>query len=127
MKSVLFSKISTQNGLTEQVFSLVNSILSAKQYNKKGIILDSFLNENIPIPSCEVFDLEHLNNFLKQKGEDILIVDKTCINYKINAILYNQDNKVVDVTESYTKVLSPPQNVSQVFINYTLNYILIIL
>ena len=87
MKSVLFSKISTENGLIEQVLSLVNSIWSAKQYNKKVIILDSFKNDNIAIPCCEVIDLEHLNNFLKQKGEDILIVDKTCINYKINAIL----------------------------------------
>ena len=121
MKSIFFSKISTpeNNGLAEQTFSLINSILIAKQQNKKVIILDSFKSDNIPIPSCEVFDLEKLNNFLKE--HDILIVDKSCIDYKINAVFYNQDNKVVDITDKVKKVISPPQNVSEIFINYTIN------
>lgn len=122
MKSILFSKITlVENGLTEQVFSLINSILLAKQQNKKVIILDSFKSENILIPCCEVFDLDILNNFLKEY--DILIVDKSNINYKINALFYNQDNKVVDVTDKVTnvKIISPPDNVTEVFINYTIN------
>jgi hypothetical protein len=121
MKSILFSKITTnENGLTEQVLSLVNSILSAKQQNKKVLILESFKNEHISIPCSEVFDLDSLNNFLKPY--DILVLDKSCIDYKINAILYNQDNKVVDMTDKITKLICPPQNVSQVFINYTINH-----
>ena len=122
MKSVLFSKITTleNNGLCEQVFSLINSILLAKEENKKVIILHSFKNENIPLPCSEVFDIDKLNNFLKQY--DIIVVDKSCIDYKINAVLYNQDNKVVDLTDKVTKIISPPQNVSQVFINYTINH-----
>ena len=121
MKSVLFSKITTleNNGLTEQVLSLINSILNAKEHNKKVVILHSFKNENIHIPCSEVFELEVLNNFLKPY--DILVIDKSCIDYKINAVLYNQNNKVVDLTDKVTKIISPPENVSQVFINYTIN------
>jgi len=121
MKSVLFSKITTleNNHLTEQVLSLINSILNAKEQNKKVVILHSFKNENIPLPCSEVFDLDGLNNFLKQY--DILVIDKSSIDYKINAVLYNQSNKVVDITDKVSKIISPPQNVSQVFINYTLN------
>jgi hypothetical protein len=121
MKSILFSKITTHenNDLTEQVFSLINSILLAKDQNKKVIILDSFKNENIPIPTSEVFELDILNNFLKEY--DILVIDKTSIDYKINAVLYNQNNKVVDITDNVPNIIYPPQNVSQVFINYTIN------
>ena len=121
MKNILFSKITTNknDGLTEQVFSLINSIFIAKEQKKKVIILDSFKNENIPIPCFEVFELDALNNFLKE--HDIFIIDKTCIDYKINALLYNQDNKVVDMTDNISKVINPPKNVTQVFINYTIN------
>ena len=80
MKSILFSKIATENNeLSDQVLSLVNSILLCKKLNKNFIILDLFRSENIHVPSSEVFDLDILNNFLKE--HDILIVDKTKIDY----------------------------------------------
>ena len=123
MKSILFTSISRKNELYEQVFSLINSILMAKKSNKKVIVVDSFNSENIPIPFCEVFDLSGLNNLLKQHDIDIIVVDKTFIDYKINAVLYNQNNKIVDMTEK-TKPngqIYPEENVSQVFINYTIN------
>lgn len=124
MKSILFTSISRKNNeLYEQVFSLINSVLMAKKTNKKVIVVDSFNSENIPIPFCEVFDLSGLNNLLKQLDIDIIVVDKTFIDYKINAVLYNQNNKIVDMTDK-TKPngqIIPPENVSQVFINYTIN------
>jgi hypothetical protein len=41
MKSILFSKISNKNGLTEQVFSLINSIIVAKELNRKIVVMES--------------------------------------------------------------------------------------
>jgi len=119
MKNILFSKIMEGQTLTNQVFSFIHSILLAKNSNKKIILLDYFLNEKIKIPCKEVFNLDKLNSYLKKF--DVVVLDKTDIDYKINAVLFNENNKIVDKTEGFDKCIDPPRNVKEIFINYSIN------
>ena len=120
MKNILFSKISDgYPTLTKQIFSLIHSILWAKNTNKKIILLDYFISENIKIPCNEVFDIDKLNKDLAQF--EVVVLDKTTIEYKINALLFNDNNKIVDKSDKIDKIIDPPSTVKEIFINYSIN------
>jgi len=143
-----YSKIGVAKfGLTNQIFSFINSIIIAYKNNEKVVIVDNFLDDFSKqnyTPISKIFNINKINIFLK-KTYDIIIIDKYDVNLKINSIKYGTVDNNVDLTDyiiqNYYKnnVLcikkdinfnsikgDPCLNIKKnVFLNYTINDYLI--
>ena len=99
-----YSKIGV-GGLTNQIFSLITSILIAIYKKEQVIVVDSFLNDFSKTQyTCisNIFDVNKMNIFLKKYN--ILLVDKHNVSFKLHEILYGK-NSYVDLTYLYTSSL----------------------
>jgi len=86
-----YSKISNPgSGFTNQIFSLITSILIAYRKGEKIIVVDDFLNDihkTTYTPISNIFDISAINIFLK-KNYDMIIVDKNTINFNLVSVQY---------------------------------------
>jgi hypothetical protein len=90
-------------GLTNQIFSLICTIINAHKNNYKVIVVDSFLNDiskDTYTPISEIFNIDEINLFLK-KNYYIIIIDKYNIHFDILSIVYGADEYTVDLTNHY--------------------------
>lgn len=97
-----YAKIGLNNsGFTNQIFSLVSSILSAHYKNEKVVVVDNFLNDfskNAYTPISKIFNLDKINVFLKKKY-NIIIVDRYDISFELLKVKYGTLEKNIDITE----------------------------
>ena len=130
-------------GLTNQIFSLITSIILANKNKEKVVIVDKFLNDyskNNYTPISQIFDLPKMNIFLKETY-GLIMIDKHDANFKIDSVKYGTVEKNIDLTdlilEKFYKnnVLHIKKNTNlndikgdpcfgikkQIFLNYTIN------
>jgi hypothetical protein len=134
MQGIYFATISnSKSGFTNQIFSLVNSILVAIKRGNKIIVLDSFqrdFNSSSKIDACKIFDLDKTNYYLKKY--DIALYCKSNFNYKLNAIFYGVGDNILDLTDNSHSIITPRSYNTikgdpcvgvpkELFINYTIN------
>lgn len=86
-----YSKISNPgSGFTNQIFSLITSIIIAYYKGEKIIVVDDFLNDidkTMYTPISNIFDIPAFNMFLK-KNYDMNIVDKNDITFNLLSVQY---------------------------------------
>ena len=101
-----YSKIYTAgSGLTNQIFSLIKSIIIAYKNNNKVIIVDNFLNDfskNKYTPISQILNIDKMNIFLKKKY-DIIIIDKNNISFELYSIKYGINEAIIDLTDYVKK------------------------
>ena len=98
--SKLFTAGVNNCGFTNQIFSLITSIIIAYKNNKKVVIIDTFLNDfskKTHTPISQIFDINKINDFLK-KTYNIIIIDKYDVEIKINSVKYGTLEKYIDLT-----------------------------
>jgi len=105
MYNIYYSKIGNPgSGLTNQLFSLITSIILAYATGKKIVIVDDFYSDysesNSGVPISKIFDLDQINNYLN-KNYDIIILDRHNIDFRINNVLYGYADSVFDITETF--------------------------
>jgi len=92
------------SGLTNQIFSLIKSIIIAHKQNYKVIVVDHFLNDyekNNYTPISQIFNIDKINIFLKN-NYDIIIIDKYDIrNIELSYVKYGTDQINIDLTHSF--------------------------
>ena len=98
-----YSKIgANQSGFTNQIFSLISSIMIAYKEKKKVIIVDNFLNDinkKTYTPISDIFNITDINIFLKH-NYDIIIIDKNNIQFEIISFEYgSNDSHYIDLTD----------------------------
>ena len=88
-------------GFTNQIFSLIASIINAYEKGEKVVIIDNFLNDinkTTYTPITDIFNITNINIFLKQ-NYDIIIIDKYNIQFEIISINYgSNDTNYLDLT-----------------------------
>ena len=88
------------SGFTNQLFSLITSIIISYNNNNKVVVVDYFSNDYSKITYTsisEIFDLKKINTFLKEKY-DIIIIDKYEVNFQLKTICYGTKNYNIEVT-----------------------------
>lgn len=101
-----YSKIVMDNGtgFTNQIFSLITSILIAHTKGDKIVVVDHFLNDAHNLnptytPISDIFNLSSINTFLKQQY-DIIIVDKYNIQFELIHVYYGTNDHRIDLTDN---------------------------
>ena len=100
MNKIYYSRIGI-NGFTNQIFSLITSIINAYNSNKNIVIVNNFKNDltkNKYTPISEIFNLNLINQFLKHKY-NLVILDRNNIHFKINYVKYGINNNLTDITD----------------------------
>ena len=101
-----YAKISDNfTGFTNQIFSLITSIIIAHKEGEKVIIVDNFLNDiskNDYTPISDIFDISKINIFLKNTY-NIIIIDKNNINFELSSVKYGTEINNIDLTEHIIK------------------------
>jgi len=97
-----YSRIeNTGTGFTNQIFSLIASIIIAYDKGEKIVVVDNFLNDinkTTYSPITEIFNITNINIFLKQ-NYDIIIVDKNNIKLEITSVEYGtHETNYIDLT-----------------------------
>jgi hypothetical protein len=96
-----YSKIYSKGaGFTNQIFSMITSIIIAHRNNHKVVVIDYFLNDFLKekyTPISEIFDISEINKFLK-RNYNIIIVDKYNIDIQIR-ITYGTEKSNIDLTD----------------------------
>jgi len=111
---MLYYKSLFGSGLTNQVFSIISSIIIAHKTGEKVVVRESFIDEfdkYVYTPISSVFNLNKINDFLK-KEYDVIIVDKYNVQIEIISINYKSNTHNINITN---------QLISKYFINSTLN------
>lgn len=137
MPGIYFARISNdKSGFTNQIFSLVNSILIANSKRYNIVVLDSFQrdfsNSKSKIDCCKLFNLDETNKNLKDSNIGVTLICKSKFHYKLNAVLYGSGEKVIDITEQIPSIIKPgtynyiggdpyPDVPKELFINYSIN------
>lgn len=135
---MLYSKLAVSgSGLTNQIFSLITSIIIGINNGDKVIVVENFLTDysktNIASIS-QILNIDKINNFLYAKY-GVIIVDKYNVELKINYITYGTNNSKYYLTSYYKYPFNivketsfnsicgdPVPNVQkQLIINYTIN------
>jgi hypothetical protein len=98
-----YSKIGISgSGLTNQIFSLITSIIIAYDKGEKVVVVDNFLNDinkTTYTPITEIFNIDAINIFLKQ-NYDIIIIDKNNVQFEIISIKYGtNETTYIDLTD----------------------------
>jgi hypothetical protein len=91
-------------GLSNQLYSLVGSIITSYNNNKNILIVDNFLKQIWSYdytPISNILDLKTTNIFLKKYN--ITLIDSNYIDFKIIKILFGTENKKVDITNFILK------------------------
>ena len=100
---IYYSKINTSGaGFTNQIFSLITSIIIACKNGNKVVAVDSFLNDISKTnytPISQIFNIKEMNIFLK-KTYGIIIVDKYDINFELSNVKYGTKTNNIDLTAS---------------------------
>ena len=100
---IYYSKInSIGSGFTNQIFSLITSIIIACKNGNKVVAVDSFLNDISKTnytPISQIFNIKEMNIFLK-KTYGIIIVDKYDINFELSNVKYGTKTNNIDLTAS---------------------------
>ncbi len=92
-------------GFTNQIFSLITSIIIACKHGDKVVVVDSFLNDISKTdytPISKIFNIKEINIFLK-KTYDIIILDKYDINFELINVKYGTKTNNIDLTASIIK------------------------
>jgi hypothetical protein len=111
---MLYYRSDFGSGLTNQLFSIISSIIIAHKRGEKVVVRDCFIDEfdkYVYTPISSVFNLNKINDFLK-KEYDVIIVDKYNIQFEIISINYKSNTHNINITNQLT---------SKYFINNTLN------
>jgi hypothetical protein len=93
------------SGLTNQIFSLITSIIIAYKNNHKVVVIDYFLDDyslDNYTPITQIFDIEQINIFLKNTY-DIIIIDKYNIDFELYDVLYGNKSIKIDITNHILK------------------------
>jgi cell division protein FtsL len=100
----LVSLIAVRNeGLCNQIMTLIQGIFTAIDNNQKIVIVDSFnnqiqkLSESISIPADDVFDFNAMNKLLEKYN--VRVIDKTEVKYDIISASYGTLSSQVDITK----------------------------
>ena len=107
---MLFCKIASKSsGFTNQIISLISSIICAIIANQKVLIIDNFLNDvskDTYTPISHIINLRELNRFLSQTY-NVVVIDKNYAVFNVLSANYGTDEHNIDVTEiiknSYAK------------------------
>lgn len=135
MPGIYFARIMNyRSGVTNQIFSLINSIIIARSRKNYivvvGQLLRDFVDMNSGIDLCKVIDLEKTNEYLKKYN--ITLICKSQFDYKLNAIFYGESNHIIDITDQSPDIILPgtlnsisgdpsPNTEKELFINYSIN------
>jgi hypothetical protein len=134
MPRIYFTRVSNKNsGITNQIFTLVHSILFSMSQGHHTVVVDSFQRDfddsNNRINISELLNLKETNQFLEKYN--IKLYCSSDFNYKLNAIFYGYGNNVIDITNktnyiskgSYNKIAGDPCPgiPKELFINYEIN------
>lgn len=100
---MLYAKISTTgSGFTNQIISIIYSIIRAIQYNHRVVVMDTFLNDSMKTdstPISQIINLAEFNDFLIKKY-GILLVDKVCSKISLLRVQYGaDDSNRIDITK----------------------------
>lgn len=90
------------SGLTNQIFSLVTSIIIAIKNKHHIVVVEHFLNDHTThdyTPISEIFDMNRINAFLIAKYA-VQIVDKYNMQFQLSTILYGTTDSNIDVTKT---------------------------
>lgn len=99
---VLYCKFGAKNiGLTNQLYSLVNSMILGSQYDNSVVVVSTFmtdLNKNTYCDPQDVIDFPKMNKFLS--SYNVLLVPYNEVEFKLLSAKYGIHNKgVIEVTE----------------------------
>jgi hypothetical protein len=89
------------HGLSNQLYSLVGTIITTYKSNKNILIVDNFLTEiwsSNYAPVSTVIDFYTTNIFLKKYN--ITLIDSNHIDFKIVKVLFGANNKMTDITNA---------------------------
>jgi hypothetical protein len=100
---MLYAKISTTgSGFTNQIISIIYSIIRAVKYNHRVVVMDTFLNDSMKTdstPISQIINLAEFNDFLIKKY-GILLVDKECSQISLSRVQYVADDaNRIDITK----------------------------
>ena len=86
-------------GLTNQLYSLVNSLVIAHTEHKRFVILNEF-NQNYNSSSCcpvsDIIDMDHLNKQIESLG--LTVFDKNYVTMNITSVKYGTYFEVIDIS-----------------------------
>ena len=122
MDNIHFQQIYNENStLSNQIYSLITSICLSIKHKKNIIIISDLLRINTHFsPISKVFDLDHLNDYLKKYN--ILILDHNFIQFDILNIKYGNENEIYDLTSHFINSLNTKNHL---FISNKINFDLI--
>src|SRR3972149_1257228 len=86
-------------GLTNQLYSLVNSLVIAHTEHKRFVILNEF-NQNYNSSSCcpvsDIIDMDHLNKQIESLG--LTVFDKNYVTMNITSVKYGTYFEMIDIS-----------------------------
>lgn len=119
LPSVYFTKLLSHDGcsgFTNQIFSLVSSIVKALLLNKKAVAIDCFglsYNSNETTNISSIIDLKKTNDYLKNKY-NIVLLDKNTMQFTLHKAYYGVITSMFDITDEISGFVSKEDN--QLFI-----------
>ena len=135
---MLYSKLAISgSGLSNQIFSLITSIIIGIKNGNKVIVVENFLTDYSKTNTAnisQILNIDKINKFLYTKY-GIIIVDKCNVDLKINYITYGTNNSKYYLTNYYKYPFTIPKETSfnsicgdpvpnvqkQLIVNYTIN------
>lgn len=115
LQSIYFSRLiykDNGSGLTNQIFSLVSSIMHAISLNKRAIAIDSFglsYNSNERINISNIIDLKKTSAYLNDKY-NIVLLDKNTMKFQLHKACYGIIGSMIDVTNEISHFISKEDN-----------------
>jgi hypothetical protein len=109
------------SGLTNQIFSLITSIIIAHANKHKVVVVDYFLNDfskSNYTPISRILNIKKINKFLKNKY-DIIIVDKYNVDFELQSIKYGTSEIKIDIM---SEILPNSFSRNNLFINKFTNF-----
>ena len=99
---MLYAKIAKPgSGFTNQIMSIIYSILWAINYNHRVVFIDNFLNDLMKTnytPISQIINLTELNKYLI-KTYGIVLLDKECSKFSLLYVKYGTDANSIDITK----------------------------
>ena len=120
-----YSKIYSKNiGFTNQIMSLIYSIIIAIHSKQQVVVVDKFSDDESNthlIPISHIINLKELNEFLIA-NYNIIVLDKCYAKFKLLSVEYGTDMNKIDITEEIKNMFLSND---RLFINKSIDFNLI--
>jgi len=115
LPSIYFVRINHAkgSGLTNQIFSIVSSIIKCLFKNKRAVAIDSFcvdINTNERINISDILDLDKINSYLRDKY-NIMLLDKNTMHFKLTTAYYGVVRNMHNITEYISEFIDKRNNI----------------